>query len=150
MDEKERAVFPRAAGRATGGLELRCAVFARRGDRILLVRHRRDPVYGDAWTLPGGTLEYGVSPRESAARVVKEQANVTPVTMRLLGVQSTMEGDWILTFQFEGTVAGDPVPGAGIAEALLAPLEGEVPKGLHAAARMELEKYRTHEIAKTS
>lgn len=49
MGEREKALFPRAAGRATGGLDVRCVIFARKRDRILLVRRQRDPVYGSAW-----------------------------------------------------------------------------------------------------
>lgn len=124
-------------------------IFARKGDRIVLVRHRRHPVYEAAWTLPGGTLDYGVSPRESAARILRDQAGVSPERMRLLGVQSSVEGDWILTFQFDATVAGDPTPGTGISDVQLAPLAGGPTEGLHAAARTDLEKYRIHEIAKT-
>ena len=149
MEERERALFPRAAGRATGGLDLRCVIFARRGDRILLVRHRRHPVYESSWTLPGGTLEYGRNPRDSAARILQDQACVLPETMRLLGVQSSIEGDWVLTFQFEAAVAGDPTPGAGIAEVRLAPFAGGPAMDLHAAARTDLERYWIHEIAKT-
>lgn len=51
MGERGKALFPRAAGRATGGLDTRCVIIARKGDRILLVRPRRHPVYGSALAL---------------------------------------------------------------------------------------------------
>lgn len=149
MGEVEWAFFPRAGGRATGGLELRGVIFGRQGDRVLLVRHQRHPVYEGAWTLPGGTLLYGVSPRESAAKVLHEQTAVSAKALRLLGVQSSMERDWILTFQFETQIEGNTIPGKGIAETRLVPLAEEFPEDLDRGARTELEKYRIHEMAKS-
>ncbi len=147
MEERERALFPRAAGRATGGLDLRCMIFARKGDGILLVRHRRHPVCESAWTLPGGTLDYGRNPRDSAARILQRQAEVLPEGMRLLGVQSAIEGDWVLSFQFEAMIEGEPAPGEGIAGVRLAPLAGGPTPDLHPTARTEFEKYRIRVLA---
>lgn len=148
MGERERAIFPRGAGRATGGLQIRCAVFARKGNTILFIRHRRHPVYGSTWTLPGGTLDYGRNPRDSAARILRAQAGVGSDAMRLLGVQSSTEGDWILTFHFEATIEGEPTPGEGIQEVRFAPLAQGPSPDLHDIARADLEKYLFHELAK--
>ncbi len=93
-------------------------------------------------------MEYGVNPRESAARILRDQARVTTDSMRLLGVQSSIEGDWILAFQFEARTSGDPAPGPGIAEVRFASLD-EHPQGLHPSTRTDLEKYRIHELAKS-
>jgi len=147
MTDVERAVFPRAAGRASGGLELRCVIFARRGEAVVLIRHRRHPIFEDAWTLPGGTLEYGVNPRESAARILRDQTGIAPESMRLLGIHSSVEGEWILTFEFEATVSTDPAPEKGAAEARLVGLD-RAPTDVHPLTRSLLESYRIHELAK--
>ncbi len=150
MLEREMAMFPRAAGRSAGGLELRCVIFARRGDGMLLIRHRRDPVLGDAWTLPGGILEYGTTPRESAARLLMAQAGVPADTMRLLGVESSSQANWVLTFQFDAVITKDPVAGDGLVDVRIETVERCLTEDLDFLARMQLEKYRIHEIAKAA
>ena len=147
MAGPERAIFPRGAGRASGGLELRCAVFARRDGRILLVRHRRHPLFGGDWTLPGGLLEYGVNPRESAARLLADQAGVEADSMRLLGMNSTVEGDWILTFVFEAPIRENPSPGRETTDARLFDLDA-LPAAVHPLTRRLLDGYRLTEKAK--
>lgn len=150
MPDRERALFPRAAGRASGGLELRCVIFARQGDGLVILRHRRDPVLRDAWTLPGGTLDYGMTPRESAARLLLRQTGVPADAMRLLGVESDAEANWTLTFQFEAPIGGEPKAGADVAEVRIETPEKCLAEDLDFLARLQLEKYRIHEIAKTA
>lgn len=70
------------------------------------------------------------------------------MAMRLLGVQSATEGDWRLTFHFEAAFDGIPGPGAGILEARLVDLTGDVAIELHPSARADLETYRFHELSK--
>lgn len=45
------------------------------GDRILLVKRDKDPGMG-AWKAPGGHMEFGESPEETAAREVEEEVGV--------------------------------------------------------------------------
>ena len=142
MPEREKAIFPRAAGRSSGGLELRCVIFARNEDGIVLIRHRRDPIVRDAWTLPGGVLDYGMSPRESAGRILMDQAGVPAETMRLMTVESSSQGSWTLAFHWDAVIRKTPVAGPGIAELRVEPIERCLAEDLDVLARMQLERYR--------
>ncbi|MFF2374942.1 NUDIX domain-containing protein [Streptomyces xiamenensis] len=53
--------------------------------RVMLV----DPVYKDPWEIPGGAVEWDESPRDGAAREVKEELGLAWLPGRLLGI------DWI-------------------------------------------------------
>ena len=141
MEDVEKAVFPVGAGHATGGLELRCVVFAHQKDHLVLIRHRKDPVFGDAWGLPGGVLDYGVHPRLCATRHLKEQTGSAPRAIRLIGVRSSMEGDWLLSFQFEAELPEEASLRGGAHEVRTEPLEAGLPADLHPWARSDLEKY---------
>ena len=68
--------------------------------RVLLVR----PTYKDGWDIPGGYVEPGESPKQAAAREVKEELGLTPTIGRLLVVDWAPhpdEGDKLL-FIFDG------------------------------------------------
>jgi len=41
------------------------------GDRVLLEKRNKDPMPG-AWQAPGGHMEFGKSPEETATREVQE------------------------------------------------------------------------------
>ncbi len=150
MEETEKAVFPVGAGVAAGGLELRCVVFARHRDRLVLIRQRKDPVFGDAWTLPGGTLDYGIHPRICATRLLRDQTGETPRAIRLLGVRSSMGGDWILTFQFEAEMADDAAMDKGAHEVRTEALDAQLPEDLHPWSRSDLEMYKVLRLVKAS
>lgn len=142
MEDVEKAVFPSGAGTAAGGLEMRCVVFARHQDRLVLIRQRKDPVYGDAWTLPGGVLDYGIHPRLCATRLLREQTGETPRTIRLVGVRSGTDGDWILTFQFEAEMPEETERARGANEVRLEAIDAKIPGDLHPWARSDLEMYK--------
>ncbi len=125
-------------------------IFARNDDGIVLIRHRRDPIVRDAWTLPGGVLDYGMSPRESAGRILMDQAGVPAETMRLLTVESSSQGSWMLSFQWDAVIRKAPVAGAGIAELRVEPIEKCLAEDLDVLARMQLEGYRVHELEETA
>jgi len=150
MPEREKAIFPRAVGRSSGGLELRCVIFARNDDGIVLIRHRRNPIVRDAWTLPGGVLDYGMSPRESGGRILMDQAGVPAETMRLLTVESSSQGSWTLAFLWDAVIRKAPVAGAGIAELRVEPIEKCLAEDLDLLARMQLERYRGLELEETA
>jgi 8-oxo-dGTP diphosphatase len=77
----------------------RLAVYAliRREDpenKVLLTRISRLGAHPGAWTLPGGGLDHGESPRDAVAREVREECGVDVVVGDLLDVHDT---------HFEGT-----------------------------------------------
>ncbi|MBC7256163.1 MAG: NUDIX hydrolase [Chloroflexi bacterium] len=67
-------------GYATPKLDVRGVVF--RGEGILLVRERRD----GRWTLPGGWVDVGDSPREAVEREIREESGYEARAVRLLAV----------------------------------------------------------------
>jgi 8-oxo-dGTP diphosphatase len=74
----------------------RLAVYAlvRRGDDVLLTRISRLGAHPGAWTLPGGGLDHGESPRDAVAREVREECGIDVRVGDLLDVHDT---------HFEGT-----------------------------------------------
>lgn len=150
MEEVEKAVFPIGAGTSAGGLEMRCVVFAHHKDRLVLIRHRKDPVFGDAWTLPGGILDYGVHPRLCATRLLKEQTGEAPKAIRLLGVRSATGGEWILTFQFEAELPEEATLQTGDHEVRTEEIDAKMPEDLHPWSRSDLEMYKVLRLVKAS
>ena len=76
----------------------RLAVYAlvRRRDEVLLTRISSLGAHPGAWTLPGGGLDHGESPRDAVAREVREECGVDCEVGELLDVHYT---------HFEGTAA---------------------------------------------
>ena len=74
----------------------RLAVYAlvRRGGEVLLTRISGRGAHPGAWTLPGGGLDHGESPRDALAREVREECGVECAVGDLLDVHDT---------HFEGT-----------------------------------------------
>lgn len=69
-------------------------------DRVLLIT----PSYKDYRDIPGGYLEHGETPKEAAAREVREELGITPPIGRLLVTDwapNQTEGDKLL-FLFDG------------------------------------------------
>jgi ADP-ribose pyrophosphatase YjhB (NUDIX family) len=149
MEETEKAVSPVGAGTAADRPGLRCVIFAHHKDRLVLIRQRKDPVYGDAWTLPGGVLDYGIHPRVCAARLLRDQTGQAPRTIRLFGVRSAKGGDWILTFQFEAEMPDDKALDKGAHEVRTEALGAKLPEDLHPWSRSDLEMYKVLRLVKT-
>lgn len=150
MEEAEKAVFPVGAGTAAGGLELRCVIFAHHRDRLVLIRQRKDPVFGDAWTLPGGVLDYGVHPRLCATRLLRDQTGEAPRAIRLLGVRSATGGDWILTFQFEAEMPEDAALNKGAHQVRTEAIDAKLPEDLHPWSKSDLEMYKVLRLVKAT
>jgi len=69
----------------------RLAVYAlvRRGDEVLLTRISPRGAHPGAWTLPGGGLDHGESPRDAVAREVREECGIACEVGDLLDVHDT-------------------------------------------------------------
>ncbi len=75
------ALFSAEAGYATPKLDIRAVVLDEE-ERVLLVREREDGL----WTLPGGWVDVGESPRESVEREVEEESGYEVRAVSLLAV----------------------------------------------------------------
>ncbi|QTA90268.1 NUDIX hydrolase [Desulfonema magnum] len=64
-----------------------CLVVPDNKDRVLLVKRSVDPKKG-YWCLPGGFMELGETPEESALRELKEETGLSGEISSLLGVVS--------------------------------------------------------------
>jgi ADP-ribose pyrophosphatase YjhB (NUDIX family) len=73
-------LFSREAGYATPKVVVRGAVF--KDDKLLLVRERSD----HCWTLPGGWVDVGESPREAIVREIYEESGYQTRPIKLLAV----------------------------------------------------------------
>jgi 8-oxo-dGTP pyrophosphatase MutT (NUDIX family) len=69
----------------------RVAVYAlvRRGGEVLLTRLSHRGAHPGAWTLPGGGLDHGETPRDALAREVREECGVACEVGDLLDVHDT-------------------------------------------------------------
>lgn len=82
------AVFAGYRGYATPLLICRAAVFDT-ADRVLLVREVAD----GRWTLPGGWIDVGESPRTSAEREVREESGYEVSAVKLAAVYDKLRHD---------------------------------------------------------
>lgn len=66
----------------------RVAAYAlvRRGDDVLLTRISERGYHSGSWTLPGGGIDFGESPREALAREVREECGIDCVVGEVLDV----------------------------------------------------------------
>lgn len=100
----------------------RLAVYAlvRRAGEVLLTRISSRGAHPGAWTLPGGGLDHGETPRDAVAREVREECGVDVVVGELLDVHDVHFQGTAPTGRFEdfhgvhlvfnGTVPGDVEP----------------------------------------
>ncbi len=73
-------VFKKQVGYATPRVDVRGAVFE--AGKLLLVRERAD----GGWTLPGGWVDVGEMPSESAEREVLEESGLRVKASRVIGI----------------------------------------------------------------
>jgi 8-oxo-dGTP diphosphatase len=86
-------------------------VFVKKDGKILL--QRRIGAHGaGSWSLPGGHLEYGESPEETAMREAREELNVDIKNPRVIGLTNDInagEGKHYITIFVEAEYScGDP------------------------------------------
>ena len=82
---------------------------------VLLVRRGEHP-FADAWALPGGFLRPGETIEACALREIKEETNVTPVSLMPVGVFSEPGRDprgWIISFAYASIISEDSVQQIG-------------------------------------
>jgi 8-oxo-dGTP diphosphatase len=81
----------------------RIGVYAliRRGDAVLLTRISERGFHSGSWTLPGGGLDHGESPREGLAREVREECGVACEVGDLLDVHDLHFGGVAPSGRFE-------------------------------------------------
>lgn len=74
-----------------------CLIFNEKKDQICLIKRRDVPV----WVLPGGGIEPGEIPFESAIREAEEELNVPCIAKRLVGIYYPKNKLSCKTFLFE-------------------------------------------------
>lgn len=77
-EKKIKDLFAKETGYATPKVDIRAVVV--KDHKVLLVREKSD----NAWSLPGGWADIGLSPGEVAAKEVKEEAGLDVQATRLL------------------------------------------------------------------
>ncbi len=96
-----------------------CSVVVDRGERVLLVRRSAPPRVG-YWCLPGGFMELGESPEETALRELREESGIKGRIEQLLGVTAGHDnpaGTVLITGYLIREFSGTPVPGDDASEA---------------------------------
>ena len=84
----------------------RCVVV--RDDKILMVKHRQSGK--EYYTLPGGGIEKGESPEQTAIRELQEECNVRGTIINKISEYPIPEGTILYTFYMD---IGDQVPKLG-------------------------------------
>ena len=81
----------------------RLGVYAliRRGDEVLLTRISERGFHSGSWTLPGGGLDHGESPRDGLAREVREECGIDCEVGDLLDVHDLHFGGVAPSGRFE-------------------------------------------------
>jgi len=83
-----------------------------RDEQILLVKGNRG-LTEDRWTLPGGFLRFGESPRDGVLRELREEAGVGGTIEGLIDVRSKLGQHtrlhWVMLF-YRVRIDGEPVP----------------------------------------
>ena len=96
------------------GYILGTLIYARRGEEVLVMHRRKEPNLG-LWIAPGGKIELGESPYETAKREMLEETGLTVEKLRLRGLCTEVSPDpewlWMLfifdTWDFSGEVQAE-------------------------------------------
>lgn len=113
------------------------------GDRVLLVKRAVEPKRG-MWCLPGGFVEWGENPEETARRELVEETGIVADDLALAGVYGSMSGErrhvllvaYLVTAWHGDPVAGDDAEDVGwFASGSMPPLAFEAHEQALADAR---------------
>ena len=106
-------------------VDVAVAVLRRHGDpKILTRRRRQDEKLPGLWEFPGGKIEKGETPRQAAAREVREEMGAAPKGLTLLRIHEHAYPDRTVRIHvFEGTFEAEPAPPDGAAWAWMTPGE---------------------------
>lgn len=120
-----------------------CVIVSDDAGRLLLVRRAAPPKVG-TWCLPGGFMELGESPVESALREMTEETGLTGEVDRLLGAEvapNALYGNVVVICYTVRNVTGRPLPGDDADAVTYFPLDAlpEVGFGSH---RKFIQAYR--------
>lgn len=106
---------------STSQLRLGASIAVFKGDAVLLVERGQSPFRG-LWSLPGGSIEQGETPREAALRELREE---TGIEVEIYGLLDTVdfavtdEGGstvtWRLAMFYGRYLGGSPKPGSDAA-----------------------------------
>ena len=92
---------------------------------VLLIK-RTDSMWGDAWSIPGGHIEYGETVEEALLRELKEELDVKAVKTEFLGYEefevSTKPNIQFISFNFVVIAKKDFKPNHEIKEAKWFPI----------------------------
>ena len=92
---------------------------------VLLIR-RTDSMWGDAWSIPGGHIEYGETVEEALLRELKEELGIEAVKTEFLGYEefwpSTKPNTQFISFNFAVIAKKDFKPNPEIKEAKWFPI----------------------------
>lgn len=91
------------------GYVLSVLVYVQRGDEVLVMRRNKEPNLG-LWIAPGGKVEVGESPHETARREMLEETGLLVDDLRLRGfcteVSPLPEWNWMLFIYTTRTYSG--------------------------------------------
>jgi 8-oxo-dGTP diphosphatase len=80
------------------------------GGRVLAARRSRPPALAGLWEFPGGKVEPGEDPQETAVREILEELGCTIEITGWLDGETTIAEDLVLRVATARLAGGDPVP----------------------------------------
>lgn len=86
------------------------AAVIRRGDRLLLCRRPIHKRHGGLWEFPGGKLEAGESPRDAAARELREELAVDVTNVGEIRFARQDPGSAFVIEFVDVEIEGEPLP----------------------------------------
>ncbi len=84
-------------------------------DGKILVQRRKNAHGAETWELPGGHMEYGETPEQTAARETKEEVNVEITNAKIVGITNDFMPDeqkHYITIFVEAEYAGGEIKAA--------------------------------------